>query len=59
MIIGITGTYCAGKNHIALLLEKQKLPVLDVDKLGYNVIETEKQNIVNRFGTDILNPTTQ
>jgi dephospho-CoA kinase len=56
MIIGLTGTYCAGKNHIAGLFEKQGLPVLDVDKLGHEVIETEKTVILERFGKDITNP---
>ncbi|MDR0312366.1 MAG: dephospho-CoA kinase [Treponema sp.] len=56
MIIGLTGAYCAGKNHIAAILEKHGLPVLDVDKLGYKVIETEKQKIASRFGEDILRP---
>ena len=53
-IIGLTGAYCAGKNYIALLLERRGLPVLDVDKLGYRVIETEKSRLVARFGEDIL-----
>jgi len=54
MIIGLTGKYCAGKNHIAGILEKRGLPVLDVDKLGHKVIETEKPIILERFGKDIL-----
>ena len=54
MIIGLTGTYCAGKNYIAGILEKRGLPVLDVDKLGHLAIETEKQLILDRFGIDIL-----
>ena len=53
-IIGLTGTYCAGKNHVALLLEKRGLPVLDVDKLGYKAIESEKKTILGRFGDNIL-----
>ncbi|MCL2832608.1 MAG: dephospho-CoA kinase [Treponema sp.] len=56
MTIGLTGTYCAGKNYIAGFLEKKGLAVLDVDKLGYIVIETEKKVILDRFGTDILKP---
>ena len=56
MIIGLTGTYCSGKNHIAGFLEKRGLPVLDVDKLGHIVIETEKKAICGRFGTGILGP---
>ena len=53
-IIGLTGPYCAGKNHIALLLEQRFFPVLDVDKLGHEVIEEEKERLVARFGEDIL-----
>jgi len=53
MIIGLTGTYCAGKNHIATLLEARELPVLDVDKLGYQVLENEKNAIFTKFGTDL------
>ena len=54
MIIGLTGTYCAGKNFIASLLEKRGFPVLDVDKLGHSVIEIEKKAILNHFGNEIL-----
>jgi dephospho-CoA kinase len=53
-IIGLTGLYCAGKNHIAAILEKRGLPVLDVDKLGHSAIEAEKAAIVSRFGEDVL-----
>jgi dephospho-CoA kinase len=53
MIIGITGTYCAGKNYVAALLEIRGLPVLDVDKLGYKALETEKEAIIARFGDDL------
>jgi dephospho-CoA kinase len=53
MLIGLTGTYCAGKNHVAALLEQRGLPVLDVDKLGYAAIEAEKAAIFFRFGRDL------
>jgi len=53
MIIGLTGTYCAGKNHISALLEARGLPVLDVDKLGYQVLENEKIAVFTKFGTDL------
>jgi len=53
-IIGLTGAYCAGKNHVSLLLEQRGLPVLDVDKLGHKVIETERDRILARFGGDLL-----
>jgi dephospho-CoA kinase len=54
MIIGLTGTCCAGKNHVGRLLEERGLPVLDVDKLGHRALETEKSAILERFGEDIL-----
>jgi len=54
MVIGLTGTYCAGKNFIGSMLENRGLPVLDVDKLGYQAIELEKKAIVDMFGSDIL-----
>jgi len=53
MLIGLTGTYCAGKNHVAEILERRGLPVLDVDKLGYQVLETEKNAIFAQFGPDL------
>jgi len=53
MIIGLTGTYCAGKNHIAALLSARGLPVLDVDKLGYQVLENEKNAVFALFGSDL------
>ncbi|GHT82551.1 dephospho-CoA kinase [Spirochaetia bacterium] len=53
-VIGLTGSYCAGKNYIGRLLEERGLPVLDVDKLGHSAIETERGAILERFGRDIL-----
>jgi dephospho-CoA kinase len=53
-LIGLTGTYCAGKNHIAALLEARGIPVLDVDKLGHQAAEVERDAILTRFGGDIL-----
>jgi len=53
-LIGLTGVYCAGKNYVAVFLEQRGLPVLDVDKLGHQVIEMEKERIMARFGSDIL-----
>lgn len=53
MLIGLTGSYCAGKNHIAALLKTRGLPVLDIDKLGYQVLETERKEIFACFGDDL------
>lgn len=56
MLIGLTGEYCAGKNHVAALLEKRGFQVLDVDKLGHRAIEAERGAIVARFGAGVLKP---
>jgi dephospho-CoA kinase len=55
MIIGLTGMYCSGKNHVANLLEKRGLPVLDVDKLGHIALKNKEEEIFLRFGNDIKN----
>jgi dephospho-CoA kinase len=49
-ILGLTGVYCAGKIHAALLLKERGFEVLDVDKLGHGVIETEREAILKRCG---------
>jgi len=53
MIIGLTGVYCAGKNHVAAIIEARGIPVLDVDKLGHKAIELEKDKIIALFGKEI------
>jgi dephospho-CoA kinase len=55
MLIGLTGMYCAGKNHVAAILEQRGLAVLDVDKLGYIAIENKKAAVFARFGEDVKN----
>jgi len=56
MLIGLTGKYCAGKNHVAAVLEKRGFPVLDVDKLGHAALEYKKDEVFSRFGNDVRNP---
>jgi dephospho-CoA kinase len=53
-IIGLTGPYCAGKNHVARLLENRGLAVLDLDRLGHRAIEEEGTAILDRFGPSVL-----
>jgi dephospho-CoA kinase len=56
MLIGLTGKYCAGKNHVAAILEKRGFPVMDVDKLGHAALEHKKDEVFLRFGYDVRNP---
>jgi dephospho-CoA kinase len=54
-LAGLTGLYCAGKNHVASLLEKRGIPVLDVDKLGHEALRAERETLAKRFGAELLN----
>ena len=56
MLIGLTGKYCTGKNHVAAVFEKRGFPVLDVDKLGHMAIELKKDDVFSRFGAELKNP---
>jgi len=55
LLIGLTGTYCSGKNHIAAMLCGRGFPVLDIDKLGYVCLENSKKEIFAKFGGDLEN----
>ncbi|MFQ3547693.1 MAG: dephospho-CoA kinase [Termitinemataceae bacterium] len=55
ILIGLTGPYCAGKNYVGRILEDWGFPVLDVDKLGHQALELEKDAVTARFGAIVLN----
>ncbi|GHU25140.1 hypothetical protein FACS1894172_14070 [Spirochaetia bacterium] len=54
MVLGLTGTYCAGKNYVASVLEQRGLPVLDLDAVGHQALESEKESVVRFFGPGVL-----
>jgi len=56
LLIGLAGSYCAGKNHVAAILSSRGLPVLDVDKLGHICLEGQKADVFARFGEDVKAP---
>jgi dephospho-CoA kinase len=53
-VVGLTGLYCAGKNHVAEIFKGKGFTALDVDKLGHKVIEMEQAAIARRFGEDVM-----
>jgi dephospho-CoA kinase len=53
MLIGLTGKYCAGKNHVEKKKKKRGIPVLDVDKCGYQALEAEKEKVFSSLGKDL------
>ena len=54
MIIGLTGRYCSGKNHIASLFEQHGCALVDVDKLGHQVLAQARESLISTFGNTIL-----
>ena len=54
MIIGLTGTSCAGKNLVSEVMEKKGFFVVDEDKLGHVALEMNVERLVEAFGEGIL-----
>jgi len=57
--IAITGGIACGKSLVASFLTEQSVSVCETDELAHNVMEKDSNvynQIVNRFGTDILMP---
>jgi len=55
MLIGLAGTYCAGKNRVASILERRGIPVLDVDRLAHACLERRRDDVFARFGDGARN----
>ena len=54
MIIGVTGGIGSGKSTVAGFFEKWGASVIDVDKLGWRVLEEKQQEIKKVFGDKIF-----
>jgi len=58
-IVGLTGPTGAGKSTVAAVWEDNGIPVINTDTLARQVVEPNSpclQQLVDRFGADILNP---
>lgn len=53
-IIGLTGSYCAGKNQAASIIEAMGFTVIDVDKLGHKALELCTEKLAATFGPGII-----
>ena len=51
MVIGLTGKICSGKNHIAGLLERRGLQVMDLDREAERIRLALSGDIFKTFGT--------
>ena len=56
--IALTGNAGAGKSLVAEIFKKKGVPVIDVDKIGHQLLKREdiKQSLLREFGQDIAGP---
>lgn len=54
MIVGIAGGYCSGKNTISEIFAEEKFHVVDVDQIGHEVLDENRERIIQAFGTNVL-----
>lgn len=59
MIIGITGGIGVGKSTVANLLKEKGTTVIDADKIGWEILNQKKEQLVEVFGRQILNKANQ
>jgi dephospho-CoA kinase len=53
MVLGITGRICAGKDAVALLFRQKGWAIIDVDKIGHQVLSTKTEEVFNLFGAGL------
>ena len=54
MIIGVTGGIGSGKSTVVEFFKEWGASVVEVDKLGWKILESKQKEVVEEFGTEIL-----
>ena len=52
-VIGLTGLPLSGKSTVARFLEERGARVIDVDRVGHEVLEESRQAVIARFGEEV------
>ncbi len=56
MVLGLTGSYCAGKDAVAGILARAGFHVIDVDEVGHQVLDDRREEVIAAFGAGIAGP---
>ncbi len=54
MVIGVTGKYCSGKDTAIRILKDSGFTEINVDKIGHDILDEKKHEVVEEFGNSIL-----
>jgi dephospho-CoA kinase len=57
-VLGVTGTYCSGKNTVVSFLKESGFSEIDVDRVGHKILDDGGvgAELRRRFGADIFTP---
>ena len=53
IVVGVTGKYCAGKSTVTTLLSEHGYVEIDVDGLGHEALDHERDRVVEAFGAGV------
>ncbi|MCF7928915.1 MAG: dephospho-CoA kinase [Spirochaetales bacterium] len=53
LVIGVTGTYCAGKSTLVELLVEEGYAEVDVDRLGHRALVEKGEAVAGHFGPQV------
>jgi dephospho-CoA kinase len=55
-VLGVTGTYCSGKNTLVSIVRELTYSEIDVDRVGHVILNDDgvKRELRRRFGADIF-----
>lgn len=54
MVIGVTGGIASGKSTVVSFFKEWGADVIDVDKLGWEILENKQKEVIKTFGKEIL-----
>jgi dephospho-CoA kinase len=54
MVVGITGSYCSGKDVACSLFRDAGYRIVDVDRIGHDALQVKREELCKEFGAEIL-----